>query len=202
MNILRAKAGRPLGAAVLVLALTACAANAWGGDGCVSFQATTQGSFFVSPPVPAPPLFPTSFIMGWAVEGYFTIGQIHLRAMLVYPIENIVEKKTTQNVFQGIERATAYVQGGGTFDLVSHFTAPHQKFGGTEGVSILNESGTIENGTGRFVNISGHFTNHGIYGPAVAGISTEPNAVMGVTTNMNGNICGVNLSVASMAVGK
>jgi hypothetical protein len=184
MTIHGARAGRLFGIAGLVLLFTASAANAWGKDGCVSFQATTQGSFLLWTPS-----LPNG---GWVFDGYFTIGDLRLHATIVYDADSILAKKITRNTFLGAEKGVANVDGGGTFDLVSHFTAPHQAF--TTGVAILNESGTITNGTGRFANISGHFTNHGIYGPAVAGNSTDPLAVVGGITDMQGNICGVDLS--------
>jgi hypothetical protein len=177
-----ARAGRLVGIAVLVLLFTASAANAWGKDGCVSFQATAQGSFLFTSSLPNG---------GWVVDAYFTIGDAQpLHATIVYDADTILPKKTTRNTFLGAEKGVVTVDGGGTFDLVSHFTAPHQAF--TTEVFKLNESGTISNGTGRFANISGHFTDHGIYGPAVT--ATDPSAVMGSITDMQGNICGVDLS--------
>ena len=182
MTIHRAKGGRLFGAAMLVLLFTASAANAWGGDGCVPFKLTFQGSFL-------PYATPTMPYGGWALEGYFIIGGLPLHAKLEYPIDDIVGTKVTKNIFRGTEKGIVTFDGGGTFDLVSHFTSPHQTF--KDGFAVINESGTVGNGTGRFANVSGHFTAHGIYGPAVP---HSPDSPVGDVGSMDGNICGVSIA--------
>ena len=184
MTIQQVKVGRLFGAAMLVLLFVIPSANAWGSEGCLAYQATLQGSFLKkTPTTPA----------GWFVDSYFTIGDVVLHAKIVYAASDIVPEKNTQNVFQGAEKGVVTVDGVGTFDLVSQFTAPLQKV--KEGVAILNESGTIGNGTGVFANISGHFTNHGVYGTAVV----HSAGTMGFVANMNGNICGIDLITAGLA---
>ena len=180
--------GRLFGAAIFATMLSASAANAWGIDGCVAFQATLHGSF-----LPYTPSLPNG---GWVADGYFTIGDLRLHATVLYDVGDILGRKETTNVFLGNEKGIVNIDGVGTFDLLSHFAAPHQTF--KTGIATLNESGTIGGGTGKFANISGHFTQHGIYGPAVTGNSTDPSAVMGLISNMNGNICGVDLSAAGL----
>lgn len=173
-----AKAGRLLRATVLVGLIAISGANLWGADKCAMFQATIQGGFRVAP------------ARGWYAEGYITAGDTVLRATMFWAAASVVPEKFNPNVFMGNEKAVFTVDGLGTFELVSHFVSPHRTF--KEGVAMLNESGTIGNGTGIFVNVSGHFTEHGVYGPAVPG--GVPPANLGFQGSMNGNICGVNLS--------
>jgi hypothetical protein len=185
-----AKAGRLFGAIMPVLLFAASAANAWGADSCVPFKGTSMGSFF-----PWTPALPDG---GWVSDVYFTIGGVVLPGTIVYSADDVVPKKTTTNptnTFLGYEKGTVTLIGiTGTFDLVSHFSAPQQT--AASGVSMLNESGTLGNGTGVFAGISGHFTDHGIYGPSVP---HKEGAIMGVTTTLEGTICGVDLSALGLA---
>jgi len=177
MNIHRAKGGRLFGAAMLVLLFTASAANAWGGNGCVPFKATLMGSYYSD--------------RGWVSDVYFTIGGDLLYGQMVTSIDTT--KKITVNNFLGSETGVVTTLDGSTFVLVSHFAAPHQA--SASGVAMINESGTIGNGTGTFSGISGHFTDHGIYGsvvPPPPQTSTGPWAWF--VGGMEGNICGVAVS--------
>jgi hypothetical protein len=185
-----AKAGRLFGAVMLVLLFAASAANAWGADSCVPFKGTSTGSFF-----PWTPALPDG---GWVSEVYFTIGGVVLAGTGVWPIGDIAAKKTTPNptnTFLGYEKGTVTLIGLlGTFDLVSHFSAPHQT--AASGVAMLEESGTIGNGMGAFAGISGHFTNHGICG---ATVPHKEGAIAGSATVLEGTICGVDLSALGLA---
>jgi hypothetical protein len=181
MTIHRAKTGRLFGAAMLVLLFTVFSAYAYGGEGCVAFQATTQGSFHVAPPP-----------MGWYADAYFTIGDAVMQATIIWKAKEVVVERMNQHTFMGTERGVVTVEGLGTFELVSHFTSPHRTF--KDGVAILNESGTIGGGTGVFAGISGHFTHHGVYGPAVTGADPPAGRPLGFASSMNGNICGLDLN--------
>ena len=176
------KAGRLFRAAVLVVLITVSGTELWGGDGCVAFQANIQGALRLSP------------VPGWYADTYITIGKTVLQATTVWAAPAIVAEKFNPNVYMGTERAVVSVEGLGTFELISHFVSPHRTF--KEGVAILNESGTIGNGTGVFANVSGHFTDHGVYGPGVPG--GVPPVNYGFLSSMNGSICGVDLSTAGL----
>ena len=184
MTTHRAKTGRLFGAAMLVLLFAVFSANAWGGDGCVAFQATTQGSLRFAP------------LIGWYADAYFTIGDAVMPATIVWHAKDVVTERMNKHTFMGAEKGVVTVAGLGTFELVSHFTSPHRTF--KDGVAILNESGTIGGGTGVFASVSGHFTHHGVYGPAVTG-AEPPTRPFGFTSSMNGNICGLDLNAAGLA---
>lgn len=152
--------------------------NLWGEGKCMAFQANLQGALVLSP------------LRGWSAQGYITAGDTVLQARVFWPVSTVVPEKFNPKVFMGTEKAVVTVEGVGTFELVSRFVSPHRLF--KEGVAILNEAGTIGNGTGSFAGVSGHFTDHGVYGPGVPG--GVPPVNYGFLTSMNGNICGIDLS--------
>jgi hypothetical protein len=47
----------------------------------------------------------------------------------------------------------------------------------------------IVNGTGRFANVSGQFTDHGVYGEAIA----KSYGTLGAILELRGTMCGVEL---------
>jgi hypothetical protein len=183
----RPGAGCLVGIAGLILLFAAPAANAQGNNGCTAFQATMQGSLFLPPDLP-PGTPPAG---AWIEEGYVTIRgtSVPLHVRSVYDLATIGSKRETRNIFLGTETGVYAFDDGSTFELASHFTAPHQA--SAIGLYVINESGTITNGTGQLAGVSGQFTAHGIYGPAVPPI--EDGGLFGVIAELHGNICGVDL---------
>ncbi|MBZ5581296.1 MAG: hypothetical protein LAQ30_03670 [Acidobacteriia bacterium] len=99
-----------------------------------------------------------------------------------------------RNVAIGTETGKLTFDDGSKLEMPGHFTAV--RLWAPNGVARLNESGTIEKGTGTFTNASGNFTTHGVFGPGV--LPADSAAVMGVVQDTSGTIC---LNLADIVVG-
>ena len=94
-------------------------------------------------------------------------------------------EKQDGDVWIGTEKTTVDFGNGDTFQLITRWISHHSN--DNTGVAEVTEVGTITNGTGKFLNVSGVFFSPGTFGP---GMSGDQNTWLWLGSRQ-GTICGL-----------